>query len=254
MQLEFRVAAFLGQDEQALKDINDPKFDAHLFSAAEINDEHYGELRGYYLSGSKDAKRLRQQAKRHTFKPLYGGTRGTPGEERYYKAFAERYAGLAAVQENWLSEVMQTGELALPWGMTFQWETYLNKRGMTMDKRTHRPVGPQVYNYPVQNLATAEIVPIAITSLYQRCKEELQDVKFVNTVHDSIIAYVRNDDISIARFRKAAEWAFTEAVYEHLREYYGIDFTVPLGCEMVVGQHWGDGTETKHDDVEVRAA
>jgi DNA polymerase I-like protein with 3'-5' exonuclease and polymerase domains len=254
MQLEFRVAAFLGQDEQALKDIADPDFDAHVFSASKIYAESYGELLMAYRRGESSAKMLRQQSKRHTFKPLYGGTKGTSGEERYYKAFAERYKGLAAVQENWLAEVMTTGRLELPWGMTFSWDTKVNRRGIAIDQRTYKPVGPQVYNYPVQNLATAEIVPIAITLLYQRCKEELQDVKFVNTIHDSVIALVPEDEISIRRYRKAAEWAFTEGVYDHLKEYYGIDFTVPLGMEMVIGKFWNEGTETKYDDVQERAA
>ena len=31
----------------------------------------------------------RQDAKAHTFKPLYGGTTGTDDEKRYYSAFKE---------------------------------------------------------------------------------------------------------------------------------------------------------------------
>ena len=33
----------------------------------------------------------RQDAKAHTFKPLYGGTTGTEEEKNYYRKFAEKY-------------------------------------------------------------------------------------------------------------------------------------------------------------------
>ena len=36
----------------------------------------------------------RQQAKGHTFKPLYGGMSGTEDEKRYYAAFKEKYKGI----------------------------------------------------------------------------------------------------------------------------------------------------------------
>jgi len=252
MQLEFRVAAFEGQDKQAIKDIEDPDFDAHIFSASEINQSDYKSLLRMYRSGDKQAKNLRQSAKEHTFKPLFGGTKGTEGEERYYRKFAERYAGVAAAQENWLADVMRTGKYVTPWGMVFSYKTYLNHAGVPMNLQTHKPVGPQVANHPVQNLATGEIVPIAIAALYKRCKKEKLDVRFVNTVHDSVICYVKTGDNrhTETAFRKAAEWAFTAAVYEHLSLFYNIEFDVPLGMEMVIGDHWSEGTETKYDDVE----
>jgi DNA polymerase-1 len=249
MQLEFRVAAFLGHDKQALADIADPDFDAHIFSASEINGLSYRPLLEDYRRHSSKAKVLRQRAKEHTFKPLYGGTKGTDGEERYYKKFAERYAGIAAEQENWLAEVMATGKLKLPWGMQFTWDVYINSRGLAMNRETNKPVGPQVSNYPVQNLATAEIVPIAIIYLYKACKEAGIDVIFVNTVHDSVICYVKNDEKTIEAFKKIASAAFTSDVYNHLALLYGIDFDVPLGTEMKIGSHWGVGDEFKYDDV-----
>ncbi len=252
MQLEFRVAAFCGDDPQARKDIADPDFDAHIFSASKIYGENYGQLLIQYRAGEGSVKILRQNAKPHTFKPLYGGKRGTPGEEAYYAEFAARYSALAATQENWLGEVMREGELVTPWGMRFRWDTYTKPNGMVMDKHTHKPVAPQVCNYPVQNLATAEIVPIAITALYKECKVRNIDVKFVNTIHDSVVCYVRDMPGNLTAFRHCAEWAFTTAVYEHLSLFYNIEFDVPLGVEMVIGDHWNDGTETVYDDVHRR--
>jgi len=255
MQLEFRVAAFAGQDKQAIADINDPNFDAHIFTASEINGIDYEDLLADYRGengrgNQQKAKALRQDAKEHTFKPLYGGTKGTPGEEAYYAKFAERYAGVAAEQENWLADVMRQGFVITPWKMQFSFMTYVNPRGVPMNKQTHKPVRPQVANYPVQNLATAEIVPIAIVALYKRCKAEDLGVRFVNTVHDSVICYVPDDPLIYAAFVQAASWAFTTAVYEHLSIFYDIEFNIPLGMELVIGDHWSEGMETKYDDVE----
>jgi DNA polymerase I-like protein with 3'-5' exonuclease and polymerase domains len=203
-----------------------------------------------YRLGDKQHKALRQQAKPDTFKPLYGGTKGTTKQEEYYKSFAKRYVQLSNEQDNWLADVQRGGSIRTAWGMVFSWDTYTKPNGMVMDKRTHKPVRPQVCNYPVQNLATAEIVPIAIVALYKRCKEEKLDVKFVNTIHDSVIVYILDCQLTLGAFTAAAEWAFTTAVYEHLELFYNIEFDVPLGMEMVIGDHWNEGTEHVYDDVE----
>jgi len=252
-QLEFRVAAFVGDDPQARKDILDPDFDAHVFSASKIHGCEYRQLLNEYRDkdhpNHKRAKQWRREAKEHTFKPLYGGKMGSDGEMAYYREFNERYSALAATQETWVSEVQRTGELDTPWGMHFSWDTYTKPNGMLMDAGTHKPVGPQIYNYPVQNLATAEIVPIAITSLYRRCKEAGLDVKFVNTIHDSVIVYFLDDGPTEVALRKFASEAFTTDVYAHLEMLYGIKFDVPLGMEMVAGDHWSEGEEWVYDDV-----
>ncbi len=61
-QLEFRTAVFLAQDEQGMADIKN-KIDVHKFTADVIGVS-------------------RQDAKAHTFKPLYGGTTGTDDEKK----------------------------------------------------------------------------------------------------------------------------------------------------------------------------
>lgn len=251
-QLEFRVAAFLGQDKQAMQDILDPDFDAHCRSASVMNDIPYETfLRGYRgettKTAAKKCKKLRTEAKPDTFKPLYGGTRGTPEQEKWYTEFNERYSGIYSQQEDWLRQVQQDGELVLPWGKRFRWTFKYNKRGVPLDAATNRPIRPQVFNYPVQSLATAEIVPIAITSLHKRCKRAMLHVKFVNTVHDSVICYVPIAELD--EFKALAEQAFTKDVYEALSIFYGIEFNVPLGCEIVAGRHWGEGEEYVYDDV-----
>jgi DNA polymerase-1 len=247
-QLEFRVAAYCGQDEQAKADIADPDFDAHCKSASVMNERVYSSFLDAYRSGDPAYKAMRQDAKADTFKPLYGGTRGTEAQERWYREFQSRYSSLYSAQESWVAEVARTGELRLPWGMRFYWDGKYNKRGVLIDKKTFRPLGPQIFNYPVQSLATAEMMPIAITALYDAAKRAKLRVRFVNTIHDSVICYVHGKDLD--KFHKLCKEAFTTAVREHLQMFYGIDFNVPLGCGFTPGTHWGEGEEIIHDEVQ----
>lgn len=251
-QLEFRVAAFLGQDRQAMADISDPRFDAHVTSAATMHQRDYDDLLDAYRGGDKAAAALRTAAKSETFKPLYGGSKGTEEQERWYTAFRERYSDLYATQESWLQEVLSSsdGALRTDWGMTFYWDYTLESRqnGRTtiaLDRATKRPIKQSVFNYPVQSLATAEIIPIALVALFRRCKRRALRVLFVNTVHDSIVCEVHKDDIGA--FINEVKPAFTTDVFRYLARYYGLQFNVPLGCEVKWGTHWGEGEEVKYD-------
>ena len=80
-QLEFRTAAYLSQDKTAMKEIEDG-FDVHAYTASVITE-----------SGQKTS---RQEAKAHTFAPLYGATGfgRTSAEAKYYEQFTEKYQGI----------------------------------------------------------------------------------------------------------------------------------------------------------------
>ena len=77
-QLEFRTAAFLAQDKTAMQEI-DTGFDVHSYTAKVISDA--GQPTG------------RQDAKAHTFAPLFGATGygRSKAEAAYYKQFVEKY-------------------------------------------------------------------------------------------------------------------------------------------------------------------
>lgn len=248
-QLEFRTAAFLGQDAQALRDISDPSFDAHVKSASVMRELDYDNLFECYKRGDRAAKAVRQDAKPDTFKPLYGGTKGTPAQERWYKEFQSRYSGIYSTQEGWLADVQASpsGELVTPWGMRFRWNFKTNRHGTPIDPATGKPIGPAVFNYPVQSLATAEIVPIALICLFRRVRQAGLDVTFVNSIHDSVVCIVKK--AHLAEFNALVMQCFTESVYLYLWREYGLEFRVPLGVEITWGTHWGEGESLKYDDV-----
>lgn len=238
-QLEFRVAAELGKDKQAMQDISDPDFDAHCTSASIMNDIPYKEFLDGYRAGDKHLKTLRTRAKVDTFKPLYGGESGNKKQRRWYKAFKERYKGLAAVQEGWVEQVLMDKRLITPWGMRYYWP-----RAKRSPFDGYCNVKSAVYNYPVQALATAEIIPIALVSLARRLHGRC-DVRVVNTVHDSVILEVHPGAVDFVR--QEAIGAFGNDVYEYLETVYGMYFDVPLGCGVTVGTHWSEGDEESYN-------
>jgi DNA polymerase-1 len=233
-QLEFRVAGHLGKDSQILEDINN-KHDVHRFTASVLNG----------VSEEEVTKEQRKKAKADTFKPLYGGQSGTDKQKEYYAAFKRRYSELNATQETWIRDVLNRKVLITPWGMRYYWP--YAKRSSS----GYVNVTSAVYNYPIQALATAEIIPIAVTFFWHRVRVEgLADkIIIVNTVHDSVICEVHpnhQDD-----FRRLIIQSFGKDVYRYLREVYGIEFTIPLGAGVMLADHWADDTEGEEESYDI---
>jgi DNA polymerase I len=242
-QIEFRVAAVLGNDEQAISDITDPTFDAHLLTASVLHNCSTEEVKAEKKRATAEGRDdWRQLAKPDTYKPLYGGKYGTPEQERYYAYFRNRYHGIAKTQEQWVNEAVETKRLVTPWGLVYHWPT------ARRDGRGRVNVESAVDNYPVQALATAEIVPIAVVYLWHRLAENgLQDrVRIVNLVHDSAPSEIHPS--AVEEFKELAKQSFTHDVYNYLSKVYGLEFDrVPLGIGLKIGEHWGEGPEEAWD-------
>lgn len=240
-QLEFRIAGQLSGDRQIIADIADPDFDAHITSGAAMEQRDYAEMLAAYRAGDKKTAEQRQQAKSETFKPLYGGSKGTKKQERWYAEFRQRYPELAETQAGWVARVVKDKMLVTEWGMRYYWpHARISSSGYVN-------VTAAVYNYPVQAFATAEVIPIAIVYLWHLIEEHgLGDkVFFVNTVHDSLAAEVHPDVVD--QFRALVTEAFTHRVFEYVRQVYKMEFRVPLGAGFKVGTHLGEGEEEKID-------
>ena len=223
-QLEFRVAAHLGRDKQAKEDIENGV------------DVHSNTSRILTEAGQPTN---RQDAKSHTFKPLYGGSSGTKAEQTYYAAFKERYKGIAAAQEQWKTEVLKTKKLVIETGMIFYWpDTRITESGYITNSTS-------ICNYPVQSFATADIIPIAVTYLWHRMRDSNLKSFITNTIHDSAIKEVCPDEVE--KTRELSYQAFTADVYNYLKKIFNIDFTVPLDAETVGYVHWGDKYEVAYE-------
>jgi DNA polymerase I-like protein with 3'-5' exonuclease and polymerase domains len=95
-----------------------------------------------------------------------------------------------------------------------------------------------VRNYPIQYLATGEIIPIGVTYIWHHMKEEGLRSLLVNTVHDSIITEEYPEET--ARLDEITTDAFSNHVPAYLRSVYDFSFDIPLDIDSEQGTHWGE--------------
>ena len=217
-QLEFRVAAFLSQDRTAIEEVT-TGFDVHSYTAKVITDA------GQRIS--------RQDAKSHTFAPLYGasGFGRTPAEAAYYEQFTKKYSGIAKWHKELAREALGTGKIRTPSGREFSFPDVVRRSNGSVTYFT------QIKNFPVQSFATADIVPISLIYIDKMLGINQMQSCIVNTVHDSIVIDVHpNEKEKVLRVIKAAN----ESLIEIVNRKWNIDFNLPLLLEAKIGDNWLD--------------
>jgi len=215
-QLEFRTAAFLSNDKVAKKEIEDG-FDVHSYTASVISN-----------AGEETS---RQEAKAHTFAPLYGATGfgRTTAQATYYKHFTEKYKGVALWHTKLAKEALNTGMITTPSGRQFAFPDVQRKRNGSVSHFT------QIKNYPVQSFATADIVPVVLVHIAKELDKHKSCV--VNTVHDSIVIDVHpsEEDVVLNIIRDT-----NKSLINMINLEFSIQFDVPLLLEAKMGSNWLD--------------
>ena len=215
-QLEFRTAAYLSQDKIAMKEIEDG-FDVHAYTASVITE-----------SGQKTS---RQEAKAHTFAPLYGATGfgRTSAEAKYYEQFTEKYQGIKLWHTRLAKEALDKRMITTPSGRQFAFPDVERRRNGTVSHFT------QIKNYPVQSFATADIVPLVLVHMddmlarYKSC--------IVNSVHDSVVIDIHPEEVQqVLYLIKQLNSNLTSIIEKQFR----IEFNVPLLLEAKIGDNWLD--------------
>jgi DNA polymerase I-like protein with 3'-5' exonuclease and polymerase domains len=217
-QLEFRVAAFLSQDMTAIDEVV-TGFDVHSYTAQVITDA------GQPMS--------RQEAKAHTFAPLYGasGFGRSEAEAAYYKQFTTKYSGVSDWHKRLATEALNTGTITTPSGREFSFPDVTRRRYGGVTYFT------QIKNYPVQSFATADIVPISLIYIDKLLTANKLRSCVVNTVHDSIVIDVHPDEEDmVLRVIEAAN----DKLIPIVNRKWGIDFNIPLLLEAKIGPNWLD--------------
>jgi DNA polymerase I-like protein with 3'-5' exonuclease and polymerase domains len=215
-QLEFRTAVFLAQDIQGMEDIKNG-VDVHQYTADVIGCS-------------------RQDAKAHTFKPLYGGMMGKKKEREYYDKFLKKYKDIAQWHMDLQERAYKTNIVRLPSGREYFFPNVYKR----MNKRTGFITysnSTNIKNYPVQGFATADIVPLACINVWELLKErELKSI-IINTVHDSVVLDVHPDEVDdVVSIIKTG---FIN-VKDSLLTRYNCELNVPLDFEIKKGNNWLD--------------
>ncbi len=215
-QLEFRTAAFLAQDETAMKEIN-TGFDVHSYTAKVITD-----------AGQKTS---RQDAKAHTFAPLFGATGygRSKAEAAYYKHFIKKYEGIAAWHKELGDEALRFNKITNKSGRQYAFPT-VRRRDNGMPSHF-----TMIKNYPVQGFATGDIVPIVLNELHELLQPYNSCV--VNSVHDSMVIDIHPDEeqqvIDIIEL-------LNNDINALVKKTYNVEMNVPLLLEAKIGSNWLD--------------
>jgi len=208
-QLEFRVAGFLSKDKQLYRDVEN-NVDVHQYTADTMGVE-------------------RQDAKAHTFKPLYGGVLGTPKEMRYYEAFKHKYWQVTNWHDKLQKEAVDTKKIKLPSGReySFPYARYTQYGNVTNSTA--------IKNYPVQGFATADLLPLALVNLYAIMKKKNMKSVICNTVHDSIILDVHPEEkIQCIDYLRNAMMS----IKDECKSRYDVDYDMPVDIELKIGDNW----------------
>lgn len=226
-QLEFRVAAFLTQDPQAIEDIRN-HVDVHSITQKFLEDA------GQHQS--------RTDSKPVTFRPVYGGTGGSKAEREYCKFFKDKYNTMFREQMKWEAEVLRSPDHSLKTasGLKFFWpQVGIRNDGYATDHSS-------IFNYPVQSFATADILPIGLIYLWYEMKDRGLSSRLINTVHDSTVWEGPKEEEEI--MRELCQRNLTSRVIWYLETVYSIKFNVPLEIEISAGSHWGEKLSEAQDN------
>ena len=215
-QLEFRVAAFLSQDKVAIEEIN-TGFDVHAYTAKVISDA--GQPTG------------RQDAKAHTFAPLFGATGygRSKAEAAYYEHFNKKYKGIAEWHKKLGDEAIRFNKI-----------TNVSGRQYAFPEVTRRPNGTpshftMIKNYPVQGFATGDVVPVVLNEMDARLNSFQSCI--VNSVHDSMVIDVHpNEKDQVLQIITD----INECLDSLIEQAYNVKMNVPLLLEAKIGPNWLD--------------
>jgi len=255
-QLEVIALAYLSQDKQLMEDIITGT-DLHQIAHDKVVK---------YMDATLSSKEQRRQVKSVNFGLIYrGGAKtlavqsGLPVEvaKKIIASFYNRYPDIKMwqhkvkkeVEANRKGSILHTArgypagisQYTSPTGRKYTFREY--DAPMWLRRTTGQDVcfsTTQMCNYPVQGLATGDIVPMVIGILFKKLKvdERLRDkCLMINTVHDSIVF-----DIHIDILKEAVPIIkeVMEAAPEYLKSIFDIDFNLPLSIEVTAGYNWKD--------------
>ena len=213
-QLEFRAAAFLSQDKVAMEEIA-TGFDVHSYTAKVISDA--GE------------PTTRQEAKAHTFAPLFGATGygRSKAVAAYYEHFTKKYDGVAKWHKELGNEAMRFMKITNVSGRQYAFPDVTRRSNGSVTHFT------MIKNYPVQGFATGDVVPVVLIEI----EKNLQGMHscVVNSVHDSVVIDVHPDETDqVIQVIKNMNNGLNKLV----EDAYGVTMNVPLLLEAKLGPNW----------------
>ena len=223
--LEWVCAAYLSQDQTAIKEIWDG------------TDQHTDNQVRFGLPS-------RLIAKTFVFRLIYGGSAysyandpnftDTSKQETFWQniidEFYKKYSGLDTWHKEIVEKAKRDRKITMPTGRVYHYEPEI-RYGKAKWPRT------RILNYPVQGLG-ADLMAIARVSLANRLKK-VEGTKLINTVHDSIIVDFNEKLCDNNSIVKLVDDCFTD-IPLNFKKLFGVEFNLPMRVECQVGPNWGN--------------
>ena len=239
-QLEVAVLAHLTKCKQLIADIA---------GGADIHNELYKEMNGRYPDAA-----TRKWFKRLTFGLIYGAGAKTLAVQagcsidvakKFVVTFYARYPEVRAWNELMADRSNAFGvHVTTPEGLTSitrQWKyASETKRIYTFNEYKSKYEGTRDYtfsptelkNYPVQGLATGDIVPLMLGIVFRELIYT-PEVKLINTIHDSILLDCSNKAVLDGVIENV------KRLLDNTHNYYQMTFGIPLALKLSAGVSMG---------------
>ena len=238
-QLEWRVCAFLCQDPTMIHEILNG-VDQHADNAIKFFDAKLG---------TPDFDGKRTTAKIMTFRLIYGGTAygfymdsKMPSYSRkrwmeIVEAFYKKYPMLQKWQAQCKRIVYRDGgTLRNPTGRKFIFHKH------TTGKKEGQYKEQQIKNFPVQSLATADIMPLAMVVIYKLYKARKFKSLMLLQVHDSLVFDVKREEVQ--ELTEMCIQVFDD-LPKYIKQVFGFEFNIPLTGDAEAGPNYGDQKKYK---------
>jgi DNA polymerase-1 len=249
-QLEVVVLAHLSKDPQLIKDL------------VEGVDIHSALYKAMY--GKTPTKEERKPFKSRTFQLIYGAgakaiaasAKCTLGEAKdFINVFYERYPEVAKWKKNFADSVVAAGKHLvddtktglLPYAecsitvketnRRLYFKEYKNDSEYARKDYSYSPT--ELSNYPVQSLATGDIVLFMVGIVYDWIKTS-EDVLFINTIHDSLLFDVKEEAHDEFVFMIKEMLCNT---HKFFKEVFKHELALPLNANVSSGSNWLDMVE-----------
>jgi DNA polymerase I-like protein with 3'-5' exonuclease and polymerase domains len=153
--------------------------------------------------------------------------------QRVIDAFYEKYVGIARQHTAWMNEAIETSCLQLATGRFYRFIPFRRPDGSLKWPRT------KILNYPVQGLGH-DLTTIARVSLFKRIRkinELASSVRFISTVHDSVVLDFRAEDLQILR---PIVDSVARDLPDNFYRLFNVKFNLPIKFELSVGNNLRD--------------
>jgi DNA polymerase I len=227
--LEVVVAAELSNDQVLKQEIRD-RVDIHAVNQ-----------KAFKLGEGKAGRLI---AKIFKFRIIYGGSAysyahdpdfmGVSTSEKFWQkvidAYYEKYAGLKKWHIHIVEEVKRNGILTIPSGRYYQYFPKLKTNGEAKWPET------TIKNYPVQGFG-ADLVMLARIEFIKWFLDSALEGYLVQTIHDSLVVDTPSENCyTIGMLLQQS----IEAVPNLCRKHFNYDFSLPVTCELSVGNNKKD--------------